>query len=501
MNIDQFKKLTNDYTAIPVYRELMADIETPVSLFLKMRQGASYPFLLESVEGGENLARYSFLGRNPYQILRFENEEVTLSKNGDLTHFDDNYFDVLEQLTTAYREPEIPELPLLRGGAVGFSSYDTIRQFEHLPNTPEDDLHLPEAIWAFYDEIFAFDHVKQRIILIKTVFVDDDTDDETTLYQQAQSALDDMQEIIHRPIEANLPFHINPDNISSNTERADFEQSVHTIKKYIHEGDIFQAVLSQRFQTEYSGDRFMLYRALRMVNPSPYLFYLDFKEFALVGSSPEVLVRVQNREVQLLPIAGTRPRGQTREEDEALEKDLLNDPKEISEHIMLVDLGRNDLSRVCEPATVQLERDMIIERYSHVMHIVSDVMGRLKDSETSVGALKNCFPAGTVSGAPKIRAMEIIDELEPTKRGPYAGAVGYFDFSGNMDTCIAIRTMVATEQNVYVQAGAGIVADSNPAREFEETENKASALIEAMSLALTLTSTGTEKEKAEDSTP
>ena len=494
MNVDQFKHLANTYSAIPVYRELMADTETPVSLFLKMRQNASFPFLLESVEGGENLARYSFLGRNPYQLLRFEDHQVTLTRDDTITQFEENYFDVLERLTTAYQEPEIPELPLLRGGAVGFSSYDTIRQFEHLPNTPENDLQLPDAIWAFYDEIFAFDHVKQRIIIIKTVFVEDDSTGFEQLYEQAQSALDTMQEIIHRPLEADLPFQINPDDISSNTERADFEQSVKTIKEYIHEGDIFQAVLSQRFQTEYSGDRFMLYRALRMVNPSPYLFYLDFEDFALVGSSPEVLVRVQNDEVQLLPIAGTRPRGQTREEDEALEKDLLNDPKEISEHIMLVDLGRNDLSRVCEPTTVQLERDMIIERYSHVMHIVSDVMGTLQKNETSVSALKNCFPAGTVSGAPKIRAMEIIDELEPTKRGPYAGAVGYFDFSGNMDTCIAIRTMVATKDNVYVQAGAGIVADSDPTKEFEETENKASALIEAMSLALSLTSTEPKSE-------
>ena len=494
MNVDQFKHLANTYSAIPVYRELMADTETPVSLFLKMRKDASYPFLLESVEGGENLARYSFLGRNPYQLLRFEDHQVTLNRDDTITQFEENYFDVLERLTTAYQEPEIPDLPLLRGGAVGFSSYDTIRQYEHLPNTPEDDLQLPDAIWAFYDEIFAFDHVKQRIIIIKTVFVEDDSTGFEQLYEQAQAALDTMQEIIHRPLEADLPFQINPDDISSNTERADFEQSVKTIKEYIHEGDIFQAVLSQRFQTEYSGDRFMLYRALRMVNPSPYLFYLDFEDFALVGSSPEVLVRVQNDEVQLLPIAGTRPRGQTREEDEALEKDLLNDPKEISEHIMLVDLGRNDLSRVCKPTTVQLERDMIIERYSHVMHIVSDVMGTLQKNETSVSALKNCFPAGTVSGAPKIRAMEIIDELEPTKRGPYAGAVGYFDFSGNMDTCIAIRTMVATKDNVYVQAGAGIVADSDPAREFEETENKASALIEAMSLALSLTSTEPKSE-------
>jgi anthranilate synthase component 1 len=263
-----------------------------------------------------------------------------------------------------------------------------------------------------------------------------------------------------------------------------FEKIVEKGKEYIYEGDIFQVVLSQRFEADMSGDPFMLYRALRMVNPSPYLFYLDFEDFQLVGSSPEVLVRVQEGETRVLPIAGTRPRGKTHQEDLALEEDLKNDPKEVAEHIMLVDLGRNDLSRVCKAGTVKMERNQVIERYSHVMHIVSDVVGELQDNQTSVDALMQCFPAGTVSGAPKIRAMEIIDELEPTKRGTYAGAVGYFDFSGNMDTCIAIRTMVVTGNKAYIQAGAGIVADSNPTKEFEETQNKAGALIQALSVAL-----------------
>jgi len=487
MELDQFKKLADKYTAIPVYRELMADILTPVSLFLKMRQGARFPFLLESVEGGENVARYSFLGRNPYQVMRYHDGEVSLEKNGETEVLESGYFEALEDLTTAYSEPDIPDLPFLRGGAVGFSAYDTVRQIEHLPEQPEDDLQLPEAIWAFYDEIFAFDHVKKRIVIIKTVFTEAGDQNYEKLYTDAQKSLDAMEEVIKRDIEPGMEFTISPENITSNFAKQDFEEDVRKIKRYIHDGDIFQTVLSQRFQTDFAGDRFMLYRALRMVNPSPYLFYLDFDDFALVGSSPEVLVRVQNRTAQLLPIAGTRPRGETREEDEALEEDLINDPKEIAEHIMLVDLGRNDLSRVCLPSTVRVERDKTIERYSHVMHIVSDVVGELQDDKTPVSALKNCFPAGTVSGAPKIRAMEIIDELEPTKRGPYAGAVGYFDFSGNMDTCIAIRTMVATNNKVYVQAGAGIVADSQPEKEFEETRNKANALIEAMSVALTMT--------------
>lgn len=283
------------------------------------------------------------------------------------------------------------------------------------------------------------------------------------------------------------PFYLNSEQLKSNITRETFHTSVKKAKEYIFEGDIFQVVLSQRFEIPFKGDRFTLYRALRMVNPSPYLFFLELDDFALIGSSPEVLVRVTDDEVRLLPIAGTRPRGKSHEADLAYEEDLKNDPKEIAEHIMLVDLGRNDLSRVCRSGSVKLERNQSIERFSHVMHIVSDVVGEIEKGKTSVQALKNCFPAGTVSGAPKIRAMEIIDELEPTKRGPYAGAVGYFDFSGNMDTCIAIRTMVVTTDSVYIQAGAGIVADSDPEMEYQETRNKAGALVEALSLALEIT--------------
>lgn len=483
MNKEQFSALSKDYTAIPVYRRLLADVLTPVSLFMNIREGAEFPFLLESVEGGEQLARYSFIGRNPYQKLIFNGEETTLeTKNGSELVLS-TYFDKLRELTTAYSEPPLPELPRLKGGAVGFSAYDTFRQVEDLPNVPKDDLNLPEAIWAFYDEIFAFDHVKHQVVLIKTVFVDQEPNlDEA--YQKAQRSLDEMEEAALSSNYQNRPFSIDTESLSSNMKKEYFEQIVEKGKEYIYEGDIFQVVLSQRFEADMSGDPFMLYRALRMVNPSPYLFYLDFEDFQLVGSSPEVLVRVQEGEARVLPIAGTRPRGKTHEEDLALEEDLKNDPKELSEHIMLVDLGRNDLSRVCKPGTVKMERNQVIERYSHVMHIVSDVVGELQDDQTSVDALMQCFPAGTVSGAPKIRAMEIIDELEQTKRGIYAGAVGYFDFSGNMDTCIAIRTMVVTGNKAYIQAGAGIVADSNPTKEFEETQNKAGALIQALSVAL-----------------
>ncbi|MDZ7680627.1 MAG: anthranilate synthase component I [Fodinibius sp.] len=486
MDIEEFKKLATDYTAIPVYRRLMADVLTPVSLFLSLRKEAQYPFLLESVEGGEQVARYSFLGRNPYQVLKYDGSTVTLDRNGKTEELTKSYFEALKELTTQHSEPNIPNLPRLSGGAVGFSSYDTVREVEELGSPPEDDTNIPEAIWAFYDEVFAFDHVKQQVVIMKTVFVDEEADAEA-LYKQAHRRLDELEELVYQPERASDSFSIDPDALSSNVSQPQFEEMVRQAKQYIYDGDIFQVVLSQRFETDFSGDRFMLYRALRMVNPSPYLFFLDFDDFALVGSSPEVLVRVQGDTAQLLPIAGTRPRGKTPEEDLELEQDLKNDPKEIAEHVMLVDLGRNDLSRVCKPATVKPVREQVIERYSHVMHIVSDVKGELAEGQTSVDALMRCFPAGTVSGAPKIRAMEIIDELEPTKRGPYAGAVGYFDFSGNMDTCIVIRTMMVTGSKVYIQAGAGIVADSDPQKEYVETKDKAGALVEALSVALSIT--------------
>lgn len=483
MDKQQFLELSKTYTAVPVVRRLLADVLTPVSLFMNIREGANHPFLLESVEGGEQLARYSFLGRNPYQVLSFDGSKTTLSKKGDISEIDVPYFEELKALTTAYTEPFLPGLPRLTGGAVGFSAYDTFRLVEDLPDVPNDDLGLPEAIWAFYDEIFAFDHVKHQVVLIKTVFTEEETDLEEA-FNKAQSALDGMEAAALKSDYSRRDFHIHPESLKSNMSQDYFSTIVGKGREYIYEGDIFQVVLSQRFEANMEGDPFMLYRALRMVNPSPYLFYLEFDRFTIVGSSPEVLVRVQNKEVRVLPIAGTRPRGKTHEEDLAFEEDLLADPKEVSEHIMLVDLGRNDLSRVCKAGTVKMERSQVIERYSHVMHIVSDVIGELRDDQNAVDALMQCFPAGTVSGAPKIRAMEIIDELETTKRGIYAGAVGYFDFSGNMDTCIAIRTMVVTGNKVYIQAGAGIVADSDPQKEFEETQNKAGALVQALSIAL-----------------
>ncbi len=494
MDQQRFTRLASEYSAVPVWRTLLADTLTPVSLFMKLREGAHAPFLLESVEGGEHVARYSFLGRDPYKRLSYQEGKVTiLSGEQPEQTFEGDYLEMLKDLTRKLDEPEIPELPRLTGGAVGYSAYDTIRLTEHLPNEPKDDLNLPDAVWSFYDEIYAFDHVKHRILLIKTVFVDSDASAESQ-YQQAQEALNKMEEQARQPINDTMSVHLEG-GITSNTTREDFCEAVEKAKTYIFEGDIFQVVLSQRFENRFQGDRFMLYRALRMANPSPYLFYLDFNDYALVGSSPEVLVRVEHGTASLMPIAGTRPRGETEEEDQQLEKDLKNDPKEIAEHIMLVDLGRNDLTRVCRPETVRVTRNQVIERYSRVMHIVSEVEGELHPDAHPVDALRYCFPAGTVSGAPKVRAMEIIDEFEPTRRGPYAGAVGYIDFSGNLDTCIAIRTILATNERAYIQAGAGIVADSDPQKEFQETENKARALFDALDIAKLL-----DEEKSEEVT-
>lgn len=489
MDYSEFRQYARNHTALPVWRRLMADVLTPVSLLLNIREGARYPFLLESVEGGEQIARYSFLGRDPYQVLRYENGDLILEREGQERKLETGYFEALKSLTTRYSEPDIPELPRLTGGAVGFSSYDTVRDIEQLGDSPDEAVGLPDAVWAFYDEIFAFDHVKQQVILIKTVLLEEEAEntDLRSRFEKARECLEGMEAAVYGETPEPASFSLSPERLSSNMERGRFESMVRQARDYIYEGDIFQVVLSQRFDTDFSGDRFMLYRALRMVNPSPYLFFLDFGRFALVGSSPEVLVRVSEDQAELLPIAGTRPRGETPSEDRALEEELLNDPKEIAEHVMLVDLGRNDLSRVCRPGSVRPVRNREIERYSHVMHIVSDLRGDLRPEMTAVDALRVCFPAGTVSGAPKIRAMEIIDELEPSRRGPYAGAVGYFDFSGNMDTCIVIRTMVVSGEKIYIQAGAGIVADSDPAREFEETRDKAGALVEALSVALTIT--------------
>jgi anthranilate synthase component 1 len=475
---------------VPVSLRRSADLLTPVSAFLSLREEADYSFLFESVEGGEKLARYSFLGRDPYRILEATDfgatvtvdERRTPDAERGLGRPSGTIFEVLDAYLDRYTEVEVPDLPRLRGGAVGYLGYDGVRLVEDLPDAPPDDLGLPDAVWCFYDTVAAFDHVRHQIVLVASVFVDEDTDLRAA-YDEAQSRLRTLEDDLKRPPAEPAPVTWSDEALTSNVDRPVFEDAVRTAKEHVQRGDIFQVVLSQRFSTAFEGDRFNLYRALRQVNPSPYLFYLDLDDLALVGSSPEVLVRAEDGTAEVLPIAGTRPRGETEAEDAALADELLNDPKERAEHLMLVDLGRNDLGRVCAYDSVTVDRYAYVERYSHVMHIVSSVQGQLTDDRGPMDVLAACFPAGTVSGAPKVRAMEIIDKLEPTRRGVYAGAVGYVDFSGTLDTCIAIRTMVVTDRTAHVQAGAGIVADSDPAREYDETWNKAAALREAMRVA------------------
>ena len=475
---------------VPVHARRSADLLTPVSAYLSLRQEASYSFLFESVEGGEKLARYSFLGRDPYRVLTAHefgasvqvSERRTPGPERGLSRPEGTIFEMLDAYVNRYEEVEPPDLPRLRGGAVGYMGYDAVRLVEDLPDAPPDDLGLPDAVWGFYDTVAAFDHVRHQLVLMANVFVDDDTGLRGA-YADAQARLQALEADLTQPAAPPAPVEWTQDDLTSNVERPAFEEAVQTAKKHIQRGDIFQVVLSQRFGTSFEGDRFNLYRALRQVNPSPYLFYLDLDSLALVGSSPEVLVRAEAGQAEVLPIAGTRPRGADDDEDEALADELLNDHKERAEHLMLVDLGRNDLGRVCRYQSVEVDRYAYIERYSHVMHIVSSVTGMLADGQGPMDVLAACFPAGTVSGAPKVRAMEIIDALETSRRGVYAGAVGYVDFSGTLDTCIAIRTMVVTNNHAYVQAGAGIVADSDPAREFVETRDKAAALRQAMHVA------------------
>ncbi len=491
MTFEEFTRLVDEHRSgeqrgiiIPIHKRLSADLLTPVSAFLSIRSGSRYSFLLESVEGGEKLGRYSFLGKNPFKIVRAFGSDVTIEYAGrQVEKGRGDIFEVLQQELDRYVEVKVSGLPRFTSGAVGYIGYDTVRLIERLPDQPADDLNLPDAVWCFYDTFAAFDHVKHQLVLMSGAFVDADADP-SDAYTKAMTRIDALaSELSKTFIQSPEAVRILDDRMSSNFERQDFENAIEKTRRYIYEGDIFQAVISQRFSMTFSGDRLNLYRALRQVNPSPYLFYLELDSFALIGSSPEVLVRVDEGTAEVLPIAGTRPRGIGEEEDQRLESDLLADPKERAEHLMLVDLGRNDLGRVCTFGSVHVDRYAYIERYSHVMHIVSSVSGLLDHGRGVMDVLAACFPAGTVSGAPKVRAMEIIDELEPTKRGAYAGAVGHVDYSGNMDTCIAIRTMVVRDDRIFVQAGAGIVADSDPAREYDETVSKARALKEAILMA------------------
>ena len=468
--LEDFREAAKSGNTIPIYRSILADMETPVSAFYKLMPD-NYAFLLESVEGGENLARYSFLGSQPSVLFYSKGHQVTieyLEKGETVVQEYEDPLSALEELMQNYRPVDSEELPKFHGGAVGYMSYDMVRFVEELPDNTEDELQLPDCFFMIAETLLIFDHVNHQIKVVANAHIDGDVD---ATYANAIAKIEALVEKLTTTSEAYLRRNSDEhqeqyDKIISDPEsnftKSDYETAVRRAKEYIAAGDIIQVVPSQRFSCPVSVDSFEIYRALRMINPSPYMYYLQLDGFDIVGASPEMMVRVEDGIVQTVPIAGTRPRGTTTEEDRELEQQLLADPKERAEHVMLVDLGRNDLGRVCEYHTVEVTDLMIVERFSHVMHIVSHVIGRLREDLTAFDVLRSCLPAGTLSGAPKIRAMEIIDELEPTRRATYGGAVGYFSFSGSADTAITIRTAVIKDSTAYVQAGGGIVADSVP---------------------------------------
>ena len=499
MTQEEFLKLSSRGNLIPVYKQVPGDLETPVSAYYKLAGRSAYSFLLESVEGEEKVASYSFIARDPElvftsrshqaQILRF----VKGQQRSEKISFSGSPLSVVRELMKDYRAVDVAGLPRFYGGMVGYLSYDCVRFFERLPDKTTDDLSLPDICLALTKNLVVFDHRHHTIKVVSCVHITqgDSRDAKIRKYNAARKAIciciADLQKQL--PLTPSLTKEgerlkkTKKIFVTSNCSKKHYEQMVIKGKAHIKAGDIFQIVLSQRFKADISVDAFEIYRCLRVLNPSPYMFYLNFNGLQLVGASPELLVRCENGLVETRPIAGTRPRGKNEVEDAALMKSLLADPKEKAEHIMLVDLGRNDLGRVCVKGSVRLSEFMGVEKYSHVMHIVSNVQGILRKGMDALDVLEAAFPAGTVSGAPKIRAMEIIEELESQKRGPYAGCVGFLSFSKNLDTCITIRTIVVHKGKAYVQAGAGIVADSDPAREYDETMNKARAQIKAIELA------------------
>jgi anthranilate synthase component 1 len=476
----EFKKLSKQGNLIPVYREIFADMETPVSAFKKLNT-VDHSFLLESVEGGEKWARYSFLGFNPSIIFKSKGKNVEIITGRiKTTLVSNNPLRSLREIMCMYKPVEITELPRFFGGAVGYISYDMVRFFENLPEQTEDDLNWYDAYLMITDTLLVFDNLQHSLKVVYNVHLDGKRNLQEA-YAHAIKKIDTIIRELNKPLKKDKALSLQCRTaVRSNFKKEAFKKIVKKAKTYIQAGDIIQTVLSQRFETTLSTSPFNLYRALRMINPSPYMYYLKMGDCYIVGSSPEVQVRFEKGKIEVRPIAGTRPRGKTERQDLHLEKELKNDPKERAEHIMLVDLGRNDVGRVSRMGTVTVDELMVIERYSHVMHLVSHVSGTIRPGKDAYDVFSSTFPAGTVSGAPKIRAMEIIDELEKQKRGPYAGAVGYFSFSGNMDFCITIRTMVIKNDKIYIQAGAGIVADSKPEREFQETVNKARGMFRAI---------------------
>jgi anthranilate synthase component I len=480
----EFEKLSKQGNLIPVYDVFSADLLTPVSAYLRLAQGARYSFLLESVEGGEKIARYTFAGANPEEVFRYAAGACVLENRNRMIWEERDPISFLREHMAKFRPVRLPGLPPLVAGAIGYFSYDMVRLIERLPKRLRDDIGLYDAMLMFYRGLIAFDHVQHRLWIVRNVY----TEGPGSLRAKYNAAVQEIhrtRELLEAPVEGEKPRKETARKlkISSNFKRGEYLQAVRKSKEYIRAGDIFQVVISQRFSTKTKAHPFDIYRELRALNPSPYLFYLQLNDVHVVGSSPEMLVKVQGKDVFYRPIAGTRWRGKNEAQDLALEKEMLASEKERAEHIMLVDLGRNDLGRVCEYGSVKVEKLLTVERYSHVMHLVSSLRGQLRDDVDCFDALMAAFPAGTVSGAPKVRAMEIIEELEKTRRGIYAGGILYLDFAGNLDSCIALRTMVIKNGVAHVQAGGGIVADSTPAGEFDESVNKSKALLKALETA------------------
>jgi len=481
---EDFLKLADEGTVVPVVKRVMADLLTPVAAYLKIERLSPYSFLLESVEGGEKVARYSFLGFDPEIIVRSRAGKVTVETETGTEETDEPMLSVLRRLSGQHLPVRFPDLPPFVCGAVGYFSYDAVRWFEKIPDSHDDAIGIDDAVMMFFSRLLAFDHVRHQIHVIANVFTDGTPESLEAKYRKAIDDIDAIEARLEDPIEPFPPSRASQDTgVRSNMTKARFEEAVATAKEHIAAGDIFQVVLSQRFEVGLSSHPFDVYRALRVVNPSPYMFFLKAGGQSIIGASPEMLVRATGRRLEYRPIAGTRPRGATDTEDLLLGEEMRADEKEVAEHVMLVDLGRNDLGRVAAYGSVEVTDLMIVERYSHVMHLVSAIKARLRAGMDRFDALVACFPAGTVSGAPKIRAMEIIDELEPTRRGVYAGAVMYLDYSGNLDSCIAIRTIVTKDGRAYFQAGAGIVADSVPESEYIETVDKARAMLQAIEMA------------------
>ncbi len=487
-SLKEFLRFTKKGNVIPVYKEINADLETPVSAFLKLNKD-DYAFLLESVEGQEKIARYSFLGSNPTLVFRSKgrNIEISYPFQGSSRKFTTKVtpVDEVKKIMQDFKSVQVKGLPRFCGGLVGYIGYDTVRFFENLPDKNPDELKVPDSVLVLADSLLIFDHVNHNIKIVVNVILPKgklSAAGKKALYQEAAKRIEAIQADFNQPLNENDDQRFSQKiKFSSNFKKSEFENAIREAKKYIKKGDIIQVVPSQRFKLITDKEPFMIYRSLRSLNPSPYMYFLQLKDMYLVGASPEMLVRCEDGVIETRPIAGTRSRGKNEEEDEKLARELINDKKERAEHLMLVDLGRNDLGRVSRVGSVEVDEFMSVEKYSHVMHLVSDVKGRLDNKRYDIyDVLKATFPAGTVSGSPKIRAMEIIDELENTRRGPYAGCVGYFSFSHNMDTCITIRTILIKGRHAYVQAGAGIVADSVPEKEYFETVNKAAALMEAI---------------------